>query len=83
MESVLRLVLCSVAVGGTIAVFSWICRQFWSVAISPKEAGMLAGAVIGLLVALNLKYDLPTATLVAGLIIGAYFLLKVVSKAWE
>jgi hypothetical protein len=43
---------------------------------------MLAGAVIGLLVALNLKYDMQTAALVAGLIIGAYFLLKVVNKAW-
>jgi hypothetical protein len=75
-----QIIIYAIAVGLSIRVFSILWKFVFNIDTGNREAGLLAGAVIGLLVGLLIYRGPYVAGMSSGFIIVGYFILKITSK---
>jgi hypothetical protein len=81
--NLLWLVLFSVGIGGLIRILSWLWMRIWHLNIQAREGGILAGAVIAFWIVFASRLKPSLAALQVGLIVGGYFLVKLVKHFIE
>lgn len=77
-----EIVAYAVAVGVCIRVFAAAWRYLWNIETGRAEGAALAGAVMGFLVVWGIDGGAVVAGLSAAVIIGGYFVAKVIKERW-
>lgn len=79
-ERFLFVIVYAIAIGVLIKTLAWIVRRVCKVETRPKEAALLAGAVIGFLVAFGFALGHLYSVIVTALILVGYFVSKIVAR---
>ena len=80
LERMMLVVVYAIGLGVSIKAVALTCRYFWNIKTSPREGGLLVGALLAYMVVFGIHRGPLVASTISALVIVGYFFIKLLKK---